>query len=144
MLRGYVTADTHYYESTKALNPTDTEVPIRRQALPVPPYVTPFSHGPADPAKTQTPQEEKGMFGNVGWKDLITFIYFLGGIAALWINTSDRILILEQGANVLAKDLTSLSSSVKESGTDTDKKIRDLEKDLSTLRIDIIRAGVAK
>ena len=84
------------------------------------------------------------MFGNVGWKDLITFIYFLGGIAALWINTSDRILILEQGANVLAKDLTSLSSSVKESGTDTDKKIRDLEKDLSTLRIDIIRAGVAK
>ena len=148
MLKGFITADSKYYESFESLNSSDVEVPLRRHSLHAPPVVTPVPRNGTESttvAKNLTNnREESGMFGNVGWKDIITFIYFLGGIAALWINTSDRILILEQRVQVIEKDIVTIRANVKEIDGAHASHLRNLEKDLSTLRMDMIRAGVAK
>lgn len=148
MLKGFITADNKYYESFESLNSRDVEVPLRRHSLHAPPVVTPVPRNGTESttvAKNLTNnREESGMFGNVGWKDIITFIYFLGGIAALWINTSDRILILEQRVQVIEKDIVTMRANVKEIDASHSSHLRNLEKDLSTLRMDMIRAGVAK
>ena len=152
MLKGFVTQDNVYYESMGKLNPTDIEVPLRRPQNVTPPLVTPpqqpqppywYPQAPAANAPTPQaqPKEEKGMFGNVGWKDVITFIYFLSGIAALWINMSERTLIMEQRQNSAEKEISTLRETVKELNGRGDAQYREAEKRISELRYDMLKHG---
>lgn len=81
------------------------------------------------------------MFGNVGWKDVITFIYFLSGIAALWINMSERTLIMEQRQNSAEKEISTLRETVKELNGRGDAQYREAEKRISELRYDMLKHG---
>ena len=157
MLKGYVNHENIYYEAMGKINQLDVEVPLRRPQNVAPPMLTSTQPPSTTVSPTQNlppywnyqntnpslaqPPADKGMFANIGWKDLVTFIYFLSGVAALWINMSERTLIIEHRVNSIEREGGSTKETVKELQLKADSQIRAAEKEIAELRYDMLKHG---
>ena len=88
---------------------------------------------PADPSK-----KEGGMGSFIGdkftWKDLITILYFAGGIIGLWMHMNERIIVLEQKVVSIEKGSAELQNSFKEFTVENKNQLRSIDSKISDLQ----------
>lgn len=83
--------------------------------------------------------QKKGVFENVSWKDLVTILYFLGGLAGMWFTMTERILIMEQKIIAVEKELASIKSDVKENSVKSETAIKQLNTQVTEASILLMR-----
>ena len=163
-IKGFITPDNIYYESETKFNEDDFEVPLRpdsqhvwngkawaadkrRRPAPMPEdepdyfYIT----GRADYSgeKTMSQQQSKsGVFENISWKDLITILYFLAGLAGMWLHMSERTLILEQKIQVQEKEIASLKETHKEDTAKLEVQVKQLTTQATELSMLFMRKSL--
>lgn len=84
------------------------------------------------------PQPEKKDPGFLGdkftWKDLITILYFAGGIIGLWMHMNERIIILEQKVVSIEKGSAELQGSFKEFIVKNENQLKNIDSKISDLQ----------
>lgn len=147
-IKGYITPDNIYYESEAKFHEADFEVPVRpdtqhiwngqdwssdqrKRRLKVedePDYFYITGRADYSPGENgmQKTEAKNGVFENISWKDLITILYFLAGLAGMWLHMSERTLILEQKIQVQEKEIVSLKDTAKETNSKTEAQLKQL------------------
>ena len=163
-IKGFITPDNIYYESETKFNEDDFEVPLRpdnqhvwngktwaadkrRRPTPIPEDEPDYFYftGRADYSgeKTMSPQQLKsGVFENISWKDLITILYFLAGLAGMWLHMSERTLILEQKIQVQEKEIASLKETQKEDTAKLEVQVKHLTTQATELSMLFMRKSL--
>ncbi len=85
------------------------------------------------------PQKKEGGMGSfIGdkftWKDLITILYFAGGIIGLWMHMNERIIVLEQKVVTIEKGSAELQNSFKEFTVENKNQLRSIDSKISDLQ----------
>ena len=167
-MQGFITQDNIYYEAELKFNESDLEVPLRPDSSHVwsgddwvvekrkrPTMVSVHEHEQQDLHYRHTdyqpehymPQQQKekdGVFENITWKDLITILYFLAGLAGMWVHMSERTLILEQKLQVMEKDITTLKETIKEDEAKSDIQNKQMSTQINELSMLFIRQPQSK
>lgn len=90
------------------------------------------------PAQQDQPKKDGGMGSFIGdkftWKDLITILYFAGGIIGLWMHMNERIIVLEQKVVTIEKGSTELQNSFKEFTVENKNQLRSIDSKISDLQ----------
>ena len=88
---------------------------------------------PQQPAKKESPM---GNFigDKFTWKDLITILYFAGGIVGLWMHLNERIIVLEQKVVTIEKGNAELQSSFKEFTVENKNQLKNIDSKISDLQ----------
>lgn len=68
------------------------------------------------------------------WKDLITILYFAGGIIGLWMHMNERIIILEQKVVSIEKGSAELQGSFKEFIVKNESQLKNIDSKISDLQ----------
>ena len=68
------------------------------------------------------------------WKDLITILYFAGGIVGLWMHMNERIIVLEQKVVSIEKGNAELQSSFKEFTVKNENQLKGIDSKISDLQ----------
>ena len=102
-------------------------------------------NGANDPAaQGNTPAAKKDtalgsfMGDKFTWKDLITILYFAGGIVGLWMHMNERIIVLEQKVVSIEKGNAELQSSFKEFTVKNENQLKGIDSKISDLQQMII------
>lgn len=86
----------------------------------------------------QMPKKESPMGNFIGdkftWKDLITILYFAGGIVGLWMHLNERIIVLEQKVVTIEKGNAELQSSFKEFTVENKNQLKNIDSKISDLQ----------
>ena len=157
-MKGFITQDNIYYEAEMKFNEHDEEVPLRpdtnqvwsgdswvqekRKRSPVimPEPDSDLHYHHSDYSEHHYMAKEKdGVFENITWKDLITILYFLAGLAGMWFHMSERTLILEQKLQVLEKEMTTLKETQKEDETKNDVQLKQISTQVNELSMLFMR-----
>ena len=88
--------------------------------------------------------QKDGVFENISWKDLITILYFLAGLAGMWFHMSERTLIIEQKLQVMEKEIASLKETHKEYEAKTELQIKQQSTQLNELSMLFMRQPQSK
>lgn len=95
------------------------------------------SPAPQAPAP-DTFKKETSMSNFIGdkftWKDLITILYFAGGIVGLWMHMNERIVILEQKVVSIEKGNAELQNSFKEFTVKNENQLKSIDSKISDLQ----------
>lgn len=152
-LRGFITTDNIYYESGRKFSEDDIEVPVR----PSPLHTWDDGNWKTDEQNVHAiirdepdyfyvqkdykgnTMSQKGMFDNISWKDLITIVYFLAGMAGMWLHMSERTVILEQKIQHVDKEIQENKNIHSVDTNKLELSIRDLQKQVTDLSITIVR-----
>ena len=90
------------------------------------------------PAQQDPPKKDGGMGSFIGdkftWKDLITILYFAGGIIGLWMHMNERIIVLEQKVVTIEKGSAELQNSFKEFTVENKNQLRSIDSKISDLQ----------
>ena len=86
-----------------------------------------------------TPVDKKDPMSNfIGdkftWKDLITILYFAGGIVGLWMHMNERIIVLEQKVVTIEKGNAELQGSLKEFTVKNENQLKAIDSKISDLQ----------
>ena len=89
----------------------------------------------SDPA----PAKKESTLGNFmgdkfTWKDLITILYFAGGIVGLWMHMNERIIVLEQKVVSIEKGNAELQGSFKEFTVKNENQLKGIDSKISDLQ----------
>ena len=87
-------------------------------------------------------QSNSGVFENISWKDLITILYFLAGLAGMWLHMSERTLILEQKIQVQEKEIASLKETHKEDTAKLEVQVKQLTTQATELSMLFLRKSL--
>ena len=68
------------------------------------------------------------------WKDLITILYFAGGIVGLWIHMNERIIVLEQKVVSIEKGSVELQNTFKEFTVKNENQLKIIDSKISDLQ----------
>lgn len=68
------------------------------------------------------------------WKDLITVLYFAGGIVGLWMHMNERIIVLEQKVVSIEKGNAELQSSFKDFIVKNENQLKGIDSKISDLQ----------
>lgn len=83
-------------------------------------------------------KKESSMGGFMGdkftWKDLITILYFAGGIVGLWMHMNERIIVLEQKVVSIEKGNVELQSQFKEFIVENKNQLKNIDSKISDLQ----------
>jgi hypothetical protein len=83
-------------------------------------------------------KKDPAMGGFIGekftWKDLITVLYFAGGIVGLWMHMNERIIVLEQKVVTIEKGNAELQSSFKEFIVKNENQLKGIDSKISDLQ----------
>lgn len=86
----------------------------------------------------QSKKEGSGMGSFIGdkftWKDLITILYFAGGIIGLWMHMNERIIVLEQKVVTIEKGSAELQNSFKEFTVENKNQLKSIDSKISDLQ----------
>lgn len=91
------------------------------------------SSDPTAPAKKDSPLGNF-MGDKFTWKDLITILYFAGGIVGLWMHMNERIIVLEQKVVSIEKGNAELQSSFKEFTVKNENQLKGIDSKISDLQ----------
>lgn len=84
---------------------------------------------------TSSAEKEKPLLGEkFNWKDLITILYFAGGIVGLWMHMNERIIILEQKVVSIEKGSAELQASFKEFTVENKNQLKNIDSKISDLQ----------
>ena len=162
-MHGFITQDNIYYEAEHRVNEDDLEVPLRpnqgqvwsgdtwvaekrkRPVVGVPDHDSDFHYRHTDyQPEPYTMSQKDGVFENISWKDLITILYFLAGLAGMWFHMSERTLIIEQKLQVMEKEIASLKETHKEYEAKTELQIKQQSTQLNELSLLFLRQPQSK
>ena len=159
-IKGFITPDNIYYESESKFNKEDFEVPLRPDTQHIwngndwasdkrkrrvmvmddePDYFYITGRADYSSGEKNMSQQKSGIFENISWKDLITILYFLAGLAGMWLHMSERTLILEQKLQVQEKEIVSLKDTVKENQSKTDQQLKQLSTQATEISMLLMR-----
>jgi hypothetical protein len=80
-------------------------------------------------------EKDKGFLGDkFTWKDLITILYFAGGIVGLWMHMNERIIILEQKVVSIEKGSAELQASFKEFTFENKNQLKNIDSKITDLQ----------
>ena len=80
-------------------------------------------------------EKDKGFLGDkFTWKDLITILYFAGGIVGLWMHMNERIIILEQKVVSIEKGSAELQASFKEFTVENKNQLKNIDSKITDLQ----------
>lgn len=83
-------------------------------------------------------KKDVGMGSFIGdkftWKDLITILYFAGGIIGLWMHMNERIIVLEQKVVTIEKGSAELQNSFKEFTVENKNQLKSIDSKISDLQ----------
>ena len=80
-------------------------------------------------------EKEKTFLGDkFTWKDLITILYFAGGIVGLWMHMNERIIILEQKVVSIEKGSAELQASFKEFTVENKNQLKNIDSKITDLQ----------
>ncbi len=86
-------------------------------------------------AVTPPVEKEKTFLGDkFTWKDLITILYFAGGIVGLWMHMNERIIILEQKVVSIEKGSAELQASFKEFTVENKNQLKNIDSKITDLQ----------
>lgn len=68
------------------------------------------------------------------WKDLITILYFAGGIVGLWMHMNERIIVLEQKVVTIERGNAELQGSLKEFTVKNENQLKIIDSKISDLQ----------
>lgn len=92
---------------------------------------------PASPTP-DTGKKDSSMANFIGdkftWKDLITILYFAGGIVGLWMHMNERIIVLEQKVVTIEKGNAELQNSFKEFTVENKNQLKSIDAKISDLQ----------
>ena len=90
------------------------------------------------PTTSDTSKKDGGMSSFIGdkftWKDLITILYFAGGIIGLWMHMNERIIVLEQKVVSIEKGSVELQNTFKEFTVKNENQLRNIDAKISDLQ----------
>ena len=79
--------------------------------------------------------KDKGFLGDkFTWKDLITILYFAGGIVGLWMHMNERIIILEHKVVSIEKGSAELQASFKEFTVENKNQLKNIDSKITDLQ----------
>ena len=80
-------------------------------------------------------EKDKGFLGDkFTWKDLITILYFAGGLVGLWMHMNERIIILEQKVVSIEKGSAELQSNFKEFTVENKNQLKNIDSKITDLQ----------
>jgi hypothetical protein len=90
-------------------------------------------------ASTPTPPKKESSFASIlgdkfTWKDLITILYFAGGIIGLWMHMNERIIVLEQKVVTIEKGNIELENSFKDFTVKNENQLKSIDAKISDLQ----------
>lgn len=93
-------------------------------------------NGASDPSASTKKDSPLGNFmgDKFTWKDLITILYFAGGIVGLWMHMNERIIVLEQKVVSIEKGNAELQSSFKEFTVKNENQLKGIDSKISDLQ----------
>jgi hypothetical protein len=68
------------------------------------------------------------------WKDLITVLYFAGGIIGLWMHMNERIIVLEQKVVNIEKGSVEMQNNFKDFTIKNDSQLKNIDSKISDLQ----------
>ena len=87
-----------------------------------------------DPVSKKDPAMGSFIGEKFTWKDLITVLYFAGGIVGLWMHMNERIIVLEQKVVTIEKGNAELQSSFKEFIVKNENQLKGIDSKISDLQ----------
>jgi hypothetical protein len=80
-------------------------------------------------------KKESGFMGDkFTWKDLITVLYFAGGIIGLWMHMNERIIVLEQKVVNIEKGSVEMQNNFKDFTIKNDSQLKNIDSKISDLQ----------
>ena len=96
------------------------------------------ANGPAAQGNSPSAKKDTALGSFMGdkftWKDLITILYFAGGIVGLWMHMNERIIVLEQKVVSIEKGNAELQSSFKEFTVKNENQLKGIDSKISDLQ----------
>lgn len=79
-------------------------------------------------------KENSFMGDKFTWKDLITILYFAGGIIGLWMHMNERIIVLEQKVVNIEKGSVEMQNNFKDFTIKNDSQLKNIDSKISDLQ----------